>query len=335
MRPYITFVAAARNDNYEGDFLYRMQLFVSTLAALVSRHRLRADLLLVEWNPPPDRPCLRDAIHWPRDSGLGVRIVTVPENVHRALPNSEKMPMFEMIAKNCGIRRASGDFVLVTNPDIIFSDEAIAYFAQGSLPEGCFVRANRHDVGKRVPMDVPVDQMLRFCSRNVIRVWRGQWGVDERLSAKVRSFVSRPNPARLVQWVWRSAKERNMVHYDVAGAQLPMLHIGAAGDFMLMSRDRWHSLRGFPGLPTHSWIDVYMVYLASAAGLKQLVMPHRIYHQEHEHAEHASRPLTMLERIPAFQEMLQTHKPVSPNDDDWGLRDLALPECHVSCSPGD
>ena len=120
-----------------------------------------------------------------------------------------------------------------------------------------------------------------------------------------------------------------MVHYDVAGAQLPMLHIGAAGDFMLMSRDRWHSLRGFPGLPTHSWIDVYMVYLASAAGLKQLVMPHRIYHQEHGRSEQALRPAIGVENMPGFREMLETKRPTIVNGDKWGLGDVALPEYEI------
>lgn len=336
MKPYLSIVVAARNDNYGGDFLCRMNLFLSALAVLCNRHGLRAELLIVEWNPPADRFPLRDAIDWPQEgNSLAVRIITVPESAHRKLPGSEKIPMLEYIAKNVGVRRAGGDFVLVTNPDIIFSDEAIAYFAQESIPEDCFVKADRYDVGKRVPLGAPVDKTLRHCRRNVVRIWGGDFpSVDPRLSTKVRAFLSRPNPTRLVRWVTRTLKERKQVNYNVPEAQSARLHIGAAGDFILMSRHRWHSLRGFPELPTNSNIDTFMVYVAAAAGLKQIVMSHRIYHQEHDRSEQRSRPITADQEVQAFREMLQTREPISPNGENWGLGSILLPEEKVSTSDG-
>jgi hypothetical protein len=93
---------------------------------------------------------------------------------------------------------------------------------------------------------------------------------------------------------------------------------------MLMSAESWRSLRGFPELTTHSHIDSYLVYVAAIAGLQQLVLRDPIYHQEHDRSEQTARPLTILEKIPAFLEMLETRRPHIANTENWGLGDLEL-----------
>jgi len=77
--PYLSVVATARNDDHGGNPLYRMQLFVDGLIAQCDRHRLPAELVLVEWNPPTDRPRLAEVLRWPESDGwCRVRIVEVP-----------------------------------------------------------------------------------------------------------------------------------------------------------------------------------------------------------------------------------------------------------------
>ena len=78
-KPVLSVVVAARNDNHGGDLLRRMQLFVGCLDTLCERHGLAAELVLVEWNPPADRPPLSAALDWARGPrACGVRIITVP-----------------------------------------------------------------------------------------------------------------------------------------------------------------------------------------------------------------------------------------------------------------
>ena len=113
--PYLSLVVAARNDNYGGDFTHRFQVFVNVLSGWAHRYKLDAELIVVEWNPPPDRPALREQIAWPADRGsLRLRLIEVPQEIHRRLPNSGRMPLFEYIAKNAGIRRARGRYVIAT-----------------------------------------------------------------------------------------------------------------------------------------------------------------------------------------------------------------------------
>src|SRR5712692_4009083 len=90
LEPKISFVVAARNDDYGGNFLHRMQVFVDGLLTLWQRHRLDAELVVVEWNPPSDKPRLTQAIRWPSSVPPGrLRVIEVPATVHRRLPGSD------------------------------------------------------------------------------------------------------------------------------------------------------------------------------------------------------------------------------------------------------
>lgn len=165
----LSFVATSRNDGHGGDLLGRMQQFVDALDAQCRRHDLDAELVLVEWNPPADKPPLAEALRWPEDGGpLGVRIVTVPPSLHNRLDNSDVLPLYQMIAKNVGVRRARGGFVAATNIDIVFSDGAMSALA-GRLRQGVLYRADRHDVYPHPPAGAPIEEVLAACRRNTIR----------------------------------------------------------------------------------------------------------------------------------------------------------------------
>ncbi|HLH97805.1 MAG TPA: hypothetical protein VKW08_22060 [Xanthobacteraceae bacterium] len=168
--PHLSVVATSRNDNHGGDLLKRMQLFVSCLAEQAERHELPVELIMVEWNPPPERPPLRQALRWPARSDFFVaRIVTVPTEIHRSFDPQDTLPLFQMIAKNVGIRRARGKFILATNIDLIFPDALMKRLRDG-LEGGILYRADRHDVLRTIPdADIGLESLLEFCRSNVIR----------------------------------------------------------------------------------------------------------------------------------------------------------------------
>jgi hypothetical protein len=169
--PYLSVVVTSRNDNHGGTMLRRMQTFVNALVGQCRRHRLDAELIVVEWNPPADRPPLADALRWPADLGpCQVRFVQVPPDVHARFRHSAHLPLFQMIAKNVGVRRARGRFVLCTNIDILFNDELAAFLAAGRLEPGRMYRLDRHDVMTDVPVDAPVEEQLAFCASHLLRV---------------------------------------------------------------------------------------------------------------------------------------------------------------------
>ena len=84
--PYLSAVVTSRNDDHGGNLLPRMQVFTSAFIEQCKRHGLAAELIVVEWNPPPKRPSLADALRWPQDPGpCRVRLIRVPPEIHRRL----------------------------------------------------------------------------------------------------------------------------------------------------------------------------------------------------------------------------------------------------------
>ena len=175
---HLSIVATSRNDDHGGFLTRRTQHFVDGLIAQCKRHGLRAELILVEWNPPPDRVPLIQELRWPADSGpCDIRIITVPAAVHGTFEHADKIRLFQMLAKNAGIRRARGKFVLATNIDILFSDDVIRHLRDGMQPGNLYL-ADRVDVPADVPAAVDFAEVLQFCEQQAFRVNTGALAVE-------------------------------------------------------------------------------------------------------------------------------------------------------------
>ena len=248
MAPYLTICAVGSNAGYGGDFIARMQAWADNLYKLARQYALDAELVVVEWNPPEDRFSIYDAIEW--HSTIPTRIITVPRKYHESLANPHGEKFFEYAAKNVGIRRAAGRFILSTNPDNIYSPSLIHRLAKHDLDEGCFYRTNRYDVrdGKVITVN--------FAHGSVI-----DWELQ-----------SNPNTA--------VPDSDGMVDYPGLG-KLPILHFNAAGDFILMARQAWEKIKGHPEVPYSLTVDGQTVYLAAKAGLKQVILPWMMFHTDH------------------------------------------------------
>ena len=170
-KPYLSVIVAARNDDHGGNLLRRLQIFVNGLVEQTNRHELPVELILVEWNPPADRPSLAEALQWPADRGFcQIRLIEVPRDLHARYSHAESLPLYQMIAKNVGIRRARGEFILSTNLDILFSDELFRFLAQRTLERDRMYRIDRHDVDASVPADAGVVEQLAYCQTHLLRV---------------------------------------------------------------------------------------------------------------------------------------------------------------------
>jgi hypothetical protein len=320
-RPYLSVVATTRNDDHGGDALARTQIFLDALAAQCERHGLDAELVLVEWNPPADRPGLRDALRWPEPGNhFEARIVEVPEEIHNRLESSDKLPLFQMIAKNVGIRRARGEFVLATNIDLIFSDELMEFLTERRLdPEVVYV-TDRYDVGLGIP-DAPIGEQLEWCEGHLVRINRGD-GTYELATGRFFRIYETPLPLWLARWVrltrhavrtfrgglrFAGRSASGMVHSQPPTEQerqkakraavsfprlmrlawfeehaMMRLHTNAVGDFTLLSREGWEKVEGYAELELYSFfIDALFIYEAHYAGLRETVLPYAVYHMEH------------------------------------------------------
>jgi hypothetical protein len=270
-------VAASRNDGHGVHALQRTQAFIDGLGDHARRFRRTIELILVEWNPPPDKPGLADVLSVPSVAGFTVKIVIVPPQIHQNLGGPERLAFYQMIAKNVGIRRAAGDAVLATNIDILLSDELFLK-ATGPLEDGRVYRADRFDI----PFDPAssIDPVELRCSRP-IRIHRRNGiehpdnGVSEPHIIGLGGLVSQLflRPSLLVRKVFAPS-----AHNGPAGLPrlrrgfikvffLPTVHGNACGDFTLMTKSSWLELRGYPEWVMHSWsLDSLLLYQAAAAG---------------------------------------------------------------------
>ncbi|MBA2462986.1 MAG: hypothetical protein H0V45_14685 [Actinobacteria bacterium] len=200
--PYLSVVATARNDNHGGDLSRRMQIFVDALAEQCERHELDAELVIVEWNPPLDRPRLADVLRWPVEgSRCTIRIVEVPPELHATLEHADRLPLFQMIAKNVGIRRARGRFVLATNVDLLFSDELMSFIAARGLKSGQLYRTDRYDARSELEVGAPVADQLAYCRRNLIRICKREGTYDVESGRFYRIYENLRVPLWLAPWI--------------------------------------------------------------------------------------------------------------------------------------
>src|SRR6476660_3316382 len=171
--PYLSVVAASRNDDHGGDPLIRTQIFINNFTRQCEKYRLSAELTIVDWNPVIDRLGLAAVLSAPADASYcKARVITVPTALHCRLKYADKLAFFQMIAKNVGIRRARGRFILATNIDILFSDELAAFLGAQQLRTDRMYRIDRYDAMSDVPAGAPIEEQLAYCRSHLIRVNR-------------------------------------------------------------------------------------------------------------------------------------------------------------------
>src|SRR6185503_14642630 len=136
MNPRLSVVVPMRDPAYGGGLLHRAQVFFNAFIAFARRHALRCEIVVVEWNPVADAPRFRELLSWPKSLGdVTVRFIDVPAAVHQRLPNAQLVPFMNTRARNVGVRRARGTYILVTGADVVPNGTLIQFLANGVLSE--------------------------------------------------------------------------------------------------------------------------------------------------------------------------------------------------------
>lgn len=233
----LSVILAGRNDGYGGgDYLTRMNRCLDSVVPL------GCEIIFVEWNPPADRPTLITQIQH-----HGIHLITVSSDLCGQMHGAALMPMFEYRAKNVGIRRAKGDWVLVLNSDIELT-EAMRERLKGEFNPECIYGCKRHDIH----------------DGTIVQVCEGP------------------------------------------------------GDFVLMDRFNWNSLRGYLDLVSYTHIDSLLWWTAEHFGLRKQILDEHIIHQEHDRSDHATRWGIHSSDMSRFIGQR--------NEMDWGLHGVTLSE---------
>lgn len=329
-QPLYSVVVTSRNDGHGGDIMKRMRLFVNGLYQQCKRHKVPLELIFVEWNPPADRPLLHEVLPKPGpEDFMSIRYVLVPERIQQQFKRAREIPLFQMIAKNVGIRRARSKWILCTNIDLLFSDDLFGVLARKELKEGHFYRANRCDVPDGIDESWPLDQQLSWADKNIMR----RLGWDHRFKYVNLEESNLHHKTWLMKWITNQIARVHRLKSSRFNREYYMLDKMACGDFTLMSREMWENIQGYVELDMYSiHVDSLGLIAAKAMGYSQVVFPRKActYHIDHPLGWEAMNPLEklkFLERRPGIgygvllevaKHALEKKERFNLNPSDWG-----------------
>jgi len=310
IKPKLSIIFTARNDNYGGNLVERIQAAIKVLIYLTNKYRFYTELIIVEYNPPGDKLRLHTILKLDNNKYLTIRFIEVPHAYHKTLPSSDRTPFFEFIAKNIGIRRATADFILSTNLDIIFSDQLFAFFSSHTLDAHAFYRINRTDIdNKEFPPQMTSEKILTLSKQSAYVT------LTERGPVILRPFSFMGIKALILKYLYPLFV---FLKFQNIKNSVSPVHEQAAGDFLLMHKKIWNKIRGFSEEPISGYLDGYILCYAYSMGYSQIILPFPIYHILHDYAREGRPTKTLAEYITNRNRILKTKKPVIQNHLHWG-----------------
>jgi predicted O-methyltransferase YrrM len=282
----ISIVITLRNDDHGLNMIERVDAFLWGLDTWRTELGLDIELIVVEWNPPDDMPLLHEVLD---TRGIPTTYYVVPKEIHYEFCNAEFIRLYQMIAKNVGIRRAKGDWVLATNPDLLFTRELADALRSEALDLDCYYRVPRYDVSARLlPIEKGMDYCIQLCANNIIRLRTNK---PENLAAMAcGDFTLAPQSA------WRALRaypEWPIWSIHIDGVFLHMLYTYGLQERVLRNPERAYHIEH-----ENTWA-------------------------RYDDPEPFSQP-KMLHRphyLPIITKMLDDESPWIVNDQNWGLAD--------------
>ena len=352
---YLSFVCAARNDNHGGNFFDRLKVCIQSFAHQAEHFKVPSEFIIVEWNPIEKNCSLFGTIQkiHKKNEYCKVRIITVPSSLHKSVLNSERISFYQMIAKNVGIKRAKGQFVIASNIDIILSSPLFEYISKRKLKNNILYRSDRFDILKFPPQKL-LSTVEDVCANdNLIRInFRNSFVNINDGRSILNKFFPRDHSSTPLHKIAskrvklkRLLKEKLRIFFKRFGIRIRskyIQHTFACGDFTLLSKSSWHFLRGYPEVPIFSWhLDSVFCIQAHNAGFFEsvLIYPLVHFHQEHDGGftpEKADKLFAKLEKLKIpyikdefsrIENALKNSKyPIIFNSKDWGFGKVKLDE---------
>ena len=146
--PLLSIVLTGRNDGYGGDFLDRFFRTLRFNQRELTVRQIPYELVFVEWAPPANTPLILDRIFQdiPDLDPQRCAWYVVDARYQQALSLNPRLEYLEFLAKNVGVRRARGRFVLTSNCDVFFGSAIFDVLERDALRPRVLYRAPRHDI---------------------------------------------------------------------------------------------------------------------------------------------------------------------------------------------
>lgn len=335
--PYLSIIVACRNDSHRTDMKTLLHKVIQQWSSLCQKYHLAAEYLVVEWNPPTENPSIKEILlDAPVNEYFKIRIITVSEKIHNKIDPQNILPLHQMIAKNTGIRRAKGKFLLCTNMDVFPDSLLIKEIANKKLRPGYYYRANRCDIPDKI-FSVPEPDNEIFARQHIIRRMgmNSRWPglkVYKKQYVVYRYEVFKPfYPILLIIKRLLLGKDK---------FKIATIDKEACGDFTLMNKEDWIKVSGYiehPVYPLH--IDTLALVRARFLGIKQHIFSkeHCVYHIDHKgswteetaHTLQIEQPyMSWSDAEKVIDEMKQGI--FNYNTPNWGLEYEQLPETWIA-----
>jgi SAM-dependent methyltransferase len=155
--PYLSIILTGRNDDFGGDFNDRL------FRALEFNHRhlrdrgISHEFIFCEWRPVPGKPWLAEVLADRYPELVPHTLISYVADVayHDAYSLNPKLQFQEFIAKNIGIRRCRGAYILTTNTDVYLSRGVLDVLERRELTPRVVYRVPRIDLKD----DIDCEQM--------------------------------------------------------------------------------------------------------------------------------------------------------------------------------
>jgi len=203
----ITAVVISRNDNYGGNLHERATY------ALNSAIDTYDEVIYVDWNS------LTHSLLWDIKNNLqlkgNLKHFVIPPSAASYLTHFDPDAQIccETLARNIGIRRAEGDYIVSTNIDVIHPKRKDVENIINTYGENTFLTLSRREV-----------------TWDIIKEFHGGELVYENWSP-LRDYIS------------ENSEERVMAEKVVSGDDYSL--INCCGDFQIASKKIWNEIRGF------------------------------------------------------------------------------------------
>ncbi|KAI8096490.1 uncharacterized protein BX664DRAFT_258050 [Halteromyces radiatus] len=233
---YLSIVVAARPMDYTADYRTKLQNTIDSTFLMAEKTKTLMEIILVDWNPQPQRRPLRDSFRFRRSDFLTYRILTVPRQIHDSLYQPDRSPTYEFEAKNVGIRFARGEFVLCSKLDDIWTTHLHNAVKSRSWRKGIFYTQSQKDDSNGIKED---------------SVQLSSFPTDDELDQACGIHDDYP----MGSFKMTKAVEMNKDNYVQMTRH--------AGDFSLADRDTWKLTQGYREIGAKTWMDVELLLTAA------------------------------------------------------------------------
>jgi len=230
-----------RNDGYGGNLLARASISLARMLDVVD------ELIVIDLNTRNANPLVTLLPESIVKSNKLKSFVISPEACARELGSPCEDKLYEALGRNVGLRESTADFVISTNPEIIFPS--------------------------RYTVDKIIELALKDTKRDAVILPRRDVSYDEGVSI-ARSFNEENT---------KSTLRRHVNDWNVGSVGLMDVSIITnCGDFQMAHRHLWQLAGGFALKHGHNFGDSNMIARWLSAGATVHLMNTTVFHVQHK-----------------------------------------------------